>query len=273
MVTEHEQTPSFGGSIPDVYERLLVPMIFETYADDIAARVSALHPHDVLEIAAGTGVVTRAMCARLPRDVRITATDLQQAMLDQAAQRGTSRPVEWRQADAMVLPFDDESFDVVVCQFGAMFFPDRADAFREVRRVLRPGGSFVFNVWDGVEVNDFARIVSESVAADFPESPPVFIRRLPHGYHDPVQIRADLAAAGYPQPPEIVTREARSVCASAELAATAYCHGTPMRNEIVSRDPDGLDAVTARATAAIAREYGTTDIDGRISAKVVTVAH
>jgi ubiquinone/menaquinone biosynthesis C-methylase UbiE len=147
----------FAGSIPELYERLLVPLIFECYARDLAARVAAAIPNDVLEIAAGTGVVTRAMAARLPSGARIVATDLNQPMLDEAAKRLPSDArVAWQQADAMALPFPDASFDVVACQFGAMFFPDKVAAYRQARRVLRSGGRFMFNVWDKIADNEFA---------------------------------------------------------------------------------------------------------------------
>ena len=137
---------AFAGSIPQFYERHLVPLIFAPYASDLAARVASRAPSRVLEIAAGTGVVTRALASLLPASTVIVATDLNQAMLDQAKSIGTSRPVEWRQADAMQLPFPDASFDIVVCQFGAMFFPDKPAAFAQARRVLRNGGAFLFNV-------------------------------------------------------------------------------------------------------------------------------
>jgi ubiquinone/menaquinone biosynthesis C-methylase UbiE len=138
----------FAGSIPQIYEQYLVPLIFAPYAVDIASRVEALRPGRVLEIAAGTGVVTRELARTLPASTTIVATDLNQPMLDQAIARGTSRPVEFRASDAMHLPFDDASFDAVVCQFGVMFFPDKPAALQEARRVLRPGGAFVFNAWD-----------------------------------------------------------------------------------------------------------------------------
>jgi ubiquinone/menaquinone biosynthesis C-methylase UbiE len=145
----HPQTDTkFAGSIPELYDEILVPLIFAPYAHDLALRVAATHPARVLEVAAGTGAVTRELAKVLPPDVDIVATDLNQAMLDRAASVGTTRNVEWRQADAMQLPFADATFDVVVCQFGAMFFPDKAKAFGEMRRVLRPGGTFAFNVSD-----------------------------------------------------------------------------------------------------------------------------
>ena len=133
----------FAGSVPEIYDRLLVPLIFEPYATDLAGRIAAGKPHDVLETAAGTGVLTCALAERLSPDVRITATDLNQPMLDKAtARQSDPRRVTWRQADALALPFPDRSFDVVACQFGVMFFPDKVQGYREARRVLRPDGHF-----------------------------------------------------------------------------------------------------------------------------------
>src|SRR5574337_730938 len=146
----------FAGSIPKLYATHLVPLIFEPYATDLTSRLRSRNPSRILEIAAGTGVVTRALAAALHESASIVATDLNQAMLDQAAATGTARPVEWRQADALALPFGDGAFDAVVCQFGAMFFPDKSRAFSEARRVLKPGGLFIFNVWDRIAENEFA---------------------------------------------------------------------------------------------------------------------
>src|SRR5487761_2121784 len=174
----------FAGSIPQLYERYLVPLIFEPYAADLAARVALREPTSVLEIAAGTGVVTRRLASTLAPAATIVATDLNQAMLDQAASMGMSRPVEWRQADATQLPFTDESFDVVVCQFGVMFFPDKPRAFSEARRVLRPGGAFIFNVWDRIDQNEFAHTVTLALEPLYPLDPPRFLARVPHGHSD-----------------------------------------------------------------------------------------
>src|ERR1051326_1111592 len=125
----------FTGSIPKIYDTYLVPLIFQAYADDLARRTASLPARQVLEIAAGSGVVTRALAATLPSDVAIVSTDLNPAMIEHAKSVGTRRAVEWRVADAMQLPFDDARFDVVVCQFCAMFFPDKGRAFAEARRV------------------------------------------------------------------------------------------------------------------------------------------
>ena len=188
----------FAGSIPEIYERFLVPLIFESYARDLAKRVAAAAPRDVLETAAGTGVLTRAMASRLPPAARIVATDLNQPMLDQAAKRRSGdRRIEWRQADALALPFPAASFDVVVCQFGTMFFPDKVAAYKEARRVLRSGGHLIFNVWDRISANEFADVVTQALAEIFPGDPPRFMARVPHGYHDVEKIRQELSVAGF----------------------------------------------------------------------------
>ncbi len=259
----------FAGSIPEMYDRLMVPLIFEPYATDLAERVAAVQPQEVLETAAGTGVVTRALASRLPADVRIVATDLNPPMLDQAARRLSDTRVEWRQADALALPFEDRRFDAVVCQFGAMFFPDKDRAYREALRVLKPGGRYVFNVWDAIEANEFADAVTQALAEMFPEDPPRFLARTPHGYHDADGIRAALHAAGFADV-AVEAVEARSSAPSACEPAVAYCQGTPLRNEIEARDAARLEEATDRATNALACRFGNGPIDGRIRAFVFT---
>ena len=260
----------FAGSVPAVYEQYLVPLIFQPYADDIVRRLTPLRPSKVLELAAGTGVVTRGLAASLAASVAITATDLNQAMLDEAFARGTARPVDWRQADAMQLPFEDGSFDTVVCQFGVMFFPDRARAFAEARRVLTPGGLFLFNVWDRLEENEIPHVVTIALESMFPDDPPRFMARVPHGYHEPEAFRRDLVAGGFTASPAIETVAARSRASSAREAAVAFCQGTPLRNEIEARDAAALEKATAVAAQAIASRFGSGPVDARIQAHVVT---
>jgi SAM-dependent methyltransferase len=225
----------------------------------------------VLEIAAGTGVVTRHLARSLAPDADIVATDLNQPMLDHAQSVGTSRPVEWRQADALQLPFDDALFDVVACQFGAMFFPDKARGFAEARRVLRGDGVFIFNVWDRIEDNEFADTVTTALAPLFADDPPRFLARLPHGYHDARRIADDVAAGGFARPAAIETFTARSRAEGPAIPAIAYCQGTPLRSEIEARGAERLLDATAVAEAALAARFGTGCIDGKIQALVVTV--
>jgi len=261
----------FAGSVPKLYESHLVPLIFEPYAADLAERIRSRNVSRLLEIAAGTGVATRALCTALGPDASIVATDLNEAMLDEAASIGTSRPVDWRQADAMALPFRDAEFDAVVCQFGAMFFPDKARAYAEVRRVLRPGGVFIFSVWDRISENEFADCVTTRMAAMFPADPPRFLARTPHGYHDVRTIEQDVRGGGYWQPPLIETVAARSPAVSARIPAIAYCQGTPLRDEIEARDASRLTEATDIATEALVQRFGSGAIDGKIQAHVVTV--
>ncbi|MES2151947.1 MAG: class I SAM-dependent methyltransferase [Pseudomonadota bacterium] len=261
----------FAGTIPQLYEQYMVPLIFAPYAEDIARRAVLRRPGSVLEIAAGTGVVTRQLASSLPASTTIVASDLNQAMLDQAATLGTGRPVIWQQADAMHLPFADATFDVVVCQFGAMFFPDKAVAFSEARRVLRPGGAFFFNVWDRIEQNEFADAVTRALTELYPADPPRFMPRIPHGYHDVAVIAHDLQRAGFSQTPSMVTVPMRSRAASARIAATAYCQGTPWRGEIEARGVPGLLEATRIVAEALARQFGDGAVDGGIQAHVVTV--
>ena len=267
-MTETDKT--FAGSIPALYDRHLGPMIFEPYALDMAERVARLAPKRILEIAAGTGIVTRALARTLPA-VPIVATDLNQPMLDHASGHTSVGTITWRQADAQALPFEDASFDVVVCQFGVMFFPDKVAAFREARRVLAPGGHFLFSVWDRIEENEAADQVSRAVASLFPKDPPGFLPRTPYGYHDLTAIGAALKQSGFwAVHGETVPKSGRA--SSARDPAIGFCQGSPLRNEIEARDKSRLDEATDIAAEAVAKRLGRGPINGKIQAHVVMAA-
>ena len=261
----------FTGSIPKLYETHLVPLIFEPYAEDLANRLASRSLARVLEVAAGTGVVTRKLASVLPAGVSIVATDLNQPMLDMASEVGTSRPVQWRQADATQLPFEDGSFDAVVCQFGIMFVADKSKAFSEARRVLKPGGLFLFNVWDRIEENEFAHTVTTALESMFPTDPPRFMARTPHVYHDVATVERDLKSGGFTSSPRVDTVAARSRAISPRIPAIAYCQGTPLRNEIEARDKSRLGEATDIAAEAFAQRFGPGPVDGKIQAHIVTV--
>lgn len=258
----------FAGSIPEIYDRYLGPVIFQPYADDLARRVAAREPQAVLETAAGTGIVTRAMAEALPAGAAITATDLNQPMLDYAARKTPSTRVSWRQADALYLPFDDGSFDAVVCQFGAMFFPDKPAAYREARRVLKPHGAFLFNVWGPIARNEFADVITQAVAALFPDDPPSFLPRIPYGYHDVAVIQRELESAGFSSV-KIETLDVQGAAQSARHPAIGFCQGTPLRNEIEARDPARLNEATEAAAAALAARFGSGAIRGNLQAHII----
>jgi ubiquinone/menaquinone biosynthesis C-methylase UbiE len=265
----HRDT-DFVGSIPEIYDDFLVPLIFESYAQDLASRVSALAPLAVLETAAGSGVVARALTPALPAASRYTVTDLNQPMLDHAASnQDADARLTWRQADAMDLPFEDCLFDAVVCQFGVMFYPDKSAGYAEAYRVLQPGGSLIFNVWDRIEENDFANVVTDAVAEMFAEDPPQFLPRTAHGYYDQDAIRAELGAAGF-RNVSIDAKDGISSAPSPRHPAIAYCQGTPLRNEIEDRDAGLLARATDHAAKAISAKFGQGEVAARIRGFVIS---
>ncbi|MEO6300463.1 MAG: methyltransferase domain-containing protein [Paracoccaceae bacterium] len=260
---------SFVGQVPEVYDRFMVPMLFQPYAEDMAARVALLKPHAVLETAAGSGVVTRLVAPLLAPDARYVVTDLNPPMLERAkARQPQDARIEWLAADALDLPFEAASFDALCCQFGVMFFPDRVKGYREALRVLKPGAPFLFNAWDSLAHNDFAAAVWDAVMVYYPDNPPDFFPRVPHGYFDEGRIRADLASAGFGTVSVAVVAH-KSPVAQARDAAVAYCQGTPLRMEIIKRDPVALATVTDFVEAALVERFGTGPIVGKIQALVV----
>jgi SAM-dependent methyltransferase len=258
----------FAGSIPELYDRCLGPFLFEPYAEELARRAAALAPSRILETAAGTGIVTAALAGALP-EAEIVATDLNPAMLEVARRRVTAPTVVFQAADAQALAFADGGFDLVVCQFGAMFFPDRVGAYREARRVLRSGGWFLFDVWDRLEANPASVAVDAAIRALFPADPPAFLRRTPFGYHDKALIETELVAAGFTRDVvETVHRESRG---PASEAALGLCQGSPLRAEIEARAPDRLVEATEAAAAALrALCGGAEEITLPMSALIVT---
>lgn len=262
----------FAGSIPENYDRYMVPLIFEGYARDLAQRAAARSADAVLETAAGSGVVTRALAPRLPPGASYVVTDLNQPMLDYAATRqAADSRIRWRQADAQALPFEDDAFDLVCCQFGVMFFPDRGAGYREAKRVLKSGGCFLFSVWDRIEENVFANDVTDALAEIFPGDPPRFLARTPHGYHDPALIRRELEQAGFSSV-AIETKAELSRASSPRHAAVAYCQGTPLRNEIEARDAGRLERATEYAASRIANRHGSGEVVAKIQAHIVVAA-
>lgn len=258
----------FAGSIPALYHRCLGPLLFQPYADDLARRIATARPRRVLETAAGTGIVSEAILERLP-DVELTATDLNGAMLEVAGRRLDRSRLRLLEADAQQLPFEDGSFDLVACQFGVMFFPDRIAAYREALRVLGDGGCFIFNVWNRLSENPASDAAAAAVASLFPHDPPSFLSRVPFGYHDKAQVEQDLRSAGFERiEAETVRTTGRG--ASAREAAVGLCQGSPLRSEIEARDPERLAEATAAAERAIAELLGDGEIENPMSAHVFT---
>ena len=256
---------SFAGSMPEFYDRILVPVMFEPFAQDLAERLRGMTSGHILEIAAGTGVVTRALTRVLPAEVVITATDVNPAMLERAQSHSGMERVRWREADALALPFGDRLFDCVLCQFGVMFFPDKRAAFREVLRVLRPGSRFLFSVWGKREGSIWE--VATNVVGEFLARDPASLVSPP--YNDVAVVRAELTAAGFAKVSvEEVTKLLRAH--SAREAAVSMCHGGMVRAAIEAQMPARLDEITEAATTAIAARCGGGPIESALSALLFT---
>jgi ubiquinone/menaquinone biosynthesis C-methylase UbiE/uncharacterized protein YndB with AHSA1/START domain len=258
----------FAGSIPATYDEIMGPLFFEPYAEDLTARVRDLGAITrVLETAAGTGIVTRALSRALP-EMTVVATDLNDAMLQVASAKLPSSRVSWKQADAQALPFGDAEFDAVVCQFGLMFFPDKPAGLRQARRVLRPSGHLLFNVWDRLDRNPVSQAVGEAVATKFPDDPPAFLSRGPFSWHDAEEIRREVQAAGFSH--VLVQTVEKVTISSARNVAEGLCKGSPLRNEIEARAPERLDAITSAVADALTKRFGAAPFENHMSALVVT---
>jgi len=251
-----DRNVAFVGDIPQNYDRYLGPVLFHPYADDLAERVQLTAGMRLLEIACGTGIVTRRLADRLRGHGSIVATDLNEAMIAHArAEMPTgARHVEWQPADATKLPFPDGSFDAVVCQFGLMFFPDKAVGIREAFRVLKPGGQYLFNVWDTLAKNPIVRITHETAGKFFPNDPPMFYT-VPYSLHDPEPTRKMLVEAGFGQI-EVTKLAKQGTSPSAAEAAIGLVAGTPILGAIMERGPDSLEAIKRATAAAVATELG-----------------
>jgi ubiquinone/menaquinone biosynthesis C-methylase UbiE len=259
----------FSGSIPTVYDRYLGPLLFQPYAEDLATRLEMNENASVLELACGTGILTRVLRNRLPSTVKLTATDLNEPMFRKAAGKfAKGETVEWLQADACSLPFGDQLFDAVVCQFGIMFVPDKALAAREAHRVLKPGGLFLFNVWDSFEHNELTRVAHETVASYFENDPPAFYQ-LPFGYHDHGEIKNMLEGAGFREV-RIEAVEKISAAEKVEDTAKGLVQGTPIAIAITERDPSLLSVVTSGVADAIRKRFGEASIRVPMRALVVS---
>ena len=263
-----DKAAAFAGTLAEFYDRYLVPFLFAPYAEVVAGRAKGLRPRRVLETAAGTGVVTEALSRTLPSDVVITATDLNLPMIERGKARPGMERVVWQQADAMKLPFSDAAFDLIVCQFGVMFFPDKQASFRESFRVLAPGGTYLFVLWDDwATMADSPHWTAALAVGDM-------LGRDPHtllnpGYFDEPTIRADLEAVGFRD--VSIDRIARpSRAASARDAAVITVEGSLLRTAIESADPSRLGEETDAVERIMRTRFGEGPIEGTNKALVVT---
>ena len=262
--TAHAQ---FTASIPENYDRYLGPVIFEPYAKDLAQRLGKTAPKNVLETACGTGIVTRRLLEALSPDAGLIATDLNPAMLDHArAAIGEDSRVSWEVSDMCDLNFESETFDAVVSQFGIMFAPDKAAAFREARRVLSSGGRFLFNVWDDIGKNQFALIANQTITGFFPDDPPTFYQT-PFGFYDRAAIKKMLETAGFSRVRDEIVLKPSQAPAAADFAR-GLIEGNPVMNEIQARGTATLEEVESELAARIKKNLGDRPVPVRLQAIV-----
>jgi ubiquinone/menaquinone biosynthesis C-methylase UbiE len=253
---EADRNASFVGDIPRNYDRYLGPALFHGFADDLAERISVMPGMRILETACGTGILTRRLADRLRGIGSIVATDLNEAMIGygRAQMPAENGHVEWQPVDATKLPFPDQSFDAVVCQFGLMFFSDKPAGIRETFRALKPGGRYLFSVWDALAKNPLQRITHETAGRFFPADPPSFYT-VPFSLHDPAPLRTMLAEEGFERI-EVTHVEKTGTSASAADAATGLIEGNPILDAIMARRPEALGDIKRATAAAIAAELG-----------------
>ena len=250
-----DSNAAFVGSIPEHYDRSLGPILFHHYADDLVGRLTVTPGTRVLETACGTGIVTERLARRLRGRGTVVATDLNEPMLAYARQKASIDPgVDWRQADATALPFESAAFDAVVCQFGLMFFPDKAKGVREAFRVLRPGGQYLLNVWDAFARNPAQRITHETVAAMFPNDPPQFYA-VPVNLAEHAKVSVWLTEAGFEQVAATPVAFVGSSPSAAD-AAIGLIDGNPIADAIAQRRADAVSAVKAAVARNLVAELG-----------------
>jgi SAM-dependent methyltransferase len=258
----------FAGSVPALYDRHLGPVLFEPYAIDLARRAGSLAKGRVLEIACGTGVLTRHLRHQLPASVHLTATDLNQGMIDYARKKLPELiSVEWQQADAAALPFPSSNFGAVVCQFGFMFLPDKKAAFQEARRVLAPDGYLVFSVWDNLAENVFAQIAHQTIGSFFPSDPPSFFE-IPYGFYDAAVIQEMLHSIGFVDV-AIARRKLEASSPTAESLAIGLVTGTPVSAAIRERGAS-MESIVSAVAAKLADAGGEHPFRMPMQALIVT---
>jgi ubiquinone/menaquinone biosynthesis C-methylase UbiE len=261
-----DNTAFIGLSVAEKYERYLGPLLFEPFAEDLVARIKGKNYSEVLEIACGTGRVTRHLRQALPETTKLVATDLQPDMIKVAADAMPTETINWQTADAQQLIFADERFDLVVCQFGLMFMPDKMKATSEIFRVLKKGGRFIFNTWDKVENNGVVYVGNQIICSYFPENPPSFYR-VPFSMSQPDQIEILLVAAGFKNV-KVHAVEKEGISPSAKEAAIGIVEGNPIYGRIIEKDPKLVEVIRAAVEQKIAEQYGDVPLRSPLKAWV-----
>lgn len=269
-------TSTFSGSVPNTYHNFLGPLIFDAYARDIVARLAPLLKAKpdarILELACGTGIVTNLIAHALPSGASLLATDISEPMLNLARANFSGAPgVTFQTADACSLPWKDASFDIIVCQYGIMFFPDKVKAMKDARRVLAPGGTYLFNIWDSFEHNPIPRTAHETLTALFPANPIPFLAKFPFGYSDRVEIERVTRAGGF-QNVRLETVGFPCTAPNASDAARAWIDGTPVSAGLVERGAPDSTQIKRDVESALAARFGAAPCKSTMRAIVGTAS-
>jgi ubiquinone/menaquinone biosynthesis C-methylase UbiE len=268
MDTQTQSTPvAFSGKIPQNYDEYLGPLFFEPYAIDLAQRIKRLNSKSILEVAAGTGRLTRHLKNDLSHDTTLVATDINPAMVNFGKSHTSELNIQWMEVDAHVLPFENETFDCVVSQFGVMFYSDKVKAFKEAFRVLKKGGTFIFNCWDELKNNPLANQADIALKNFFPVDTPAFYT-IPFSYFDESKIAQDVMAAGF-RLPNIELVKLTGESNSAADAAKGLIEGTPTITAIQDRDAAIEPVLLEFLEQNITKLFGTKSLKINMQARVV----
>ena len=261
-----------GATIPDTMretrERYLVPSLLQPFADDMARRLARLTLGPLLEVSAGTGVLTQALTSAMSAGLSIVATDPDRATVAYASVKPGMARVTWQHAEPQALPFLDAAFGIVTCHFAVATMPARLRAFRETRRVMKPNGRFVFSVPGNIRHNPVALCVRDALHKLLPTAPPRYIEHGLHGYADNETIDDDLTSVGFTDA-LYTTVELPYAAASATDAAIGYCLGTPLRAELGA----GSTTMAIEAVAqALQTRFGTGAINTTMRAHIISAS-
>lgn len=256
-----DKNSTFTKTIAENYEKYFSPMFFTAPAKDIAGRLS-IEQGRVLELACGTGQLTRIIREKYP-DADIIATDLNPGMISVAKTISSTEKIQWQTMDAQEIQFDDNSFDVVICQFGFMFFPDKQKAAAEGYRVLKPGGKFIFSTWDKIETQHITVIANDIIKSFFPSDPPMFFN-VPFSMSDPSVIESLMKNTGF-RDVSVDNPRLEGQSSSADDAAKGFTIGNPMYLAICERDESLLQEIQAAVKQAFIDEFGSGPISVPLS--------
>lgn len=243
----------FTGSVPYNYDQYLGPLLFEPYAMDLFERLQGKTYQRILELACGTGRVTRYLAELVKEQGQLFATDLNPDMLQVASQKADDGRIQWRVVNAHDIPYDSNFFDVVVCQFGIMFFKEKPRALAGIYRILKPGGVFLFSTWDHVEHNAAACITQEVLSEFFPDDPPDFLDKGPYSLFDPGEIKALLEKAGFTAI-DITTVSKVGMISSADQVALGIVDGSPLTSYLEERQAP-KEEIKRKITQAVRAQY------------------